>query len=180
MLSCATFEESFKAAIQGVILPLCSAQVRPPQTAAHGQSPGKGHKDDQGTAESLLWGKQTAETDTPGEGLGEILCTNIWRESAKMEPGTSWWRPVMGPEAKGTNWNTGGSPWTSGNTFTRTEAPAQVAQRDWGISSVRGTQKPTGHNPGLEEALPEPLGWTRGPPELPTSTILWGKGWVSS
>lgn len=94
---------------------------------------------------------EAAETDKPGQDLGEILHINIWGESAKMEPG-----PVMGPEAKGTDWSTGHSPWASGDIFTiRRAAPAQVTQRNWGIFSARGTQKAPGHNPGLEEGLPE-------------------------
>lgn len=45
-----------------------------------GQSPRKGLKDDQGTGEFpefLVRKTETAETDKPGEGLGEILCINI-------------------------------------------------------------------------------------------------------
>jgi len=34
-----------------------------------------------------------------------------------MEPASFQWCPVTGPEAVGTNWNTGRSLWTSGNTF---------------------------------------------------------------
>jgi len=35
-----------------------------------------------------------------------------------MKPGSFQQCPVTGPEATGTNWNTGGAIWTSGNTFT--------------------------------------------------------------
>ena len=35
----------------------------------------------------------------------------------RTEPGSFQWCPVTWPEAMGTNWNTGGSLWTSGNTF---------------------------------------------------------------
>jgi len=34
-----------------------------------------------------------------------------------MEPGSFQWCPVIRQEAMGTNWNTGGFRWTSGNTF---------------------------------------------------------------
>ena len=43
---------------------------------------------------------------------------NSWRESAKgTQPGSSQQCPVTRPEAMGTDRNTGGSLWTSGNAF---------------------------------------------------------------
>jgi len=50
--------------------------------------------------------------------LEEILSIyiNTWREDAmSSEPGSFQRCPVMGQEAVGTNWNTGGSIWTLGN-----------------------------------------------------------------
>ena len=59
------------------------------------------------------------------------MYVNTWREGAKKtEPGSFQWCPVPGPVAMGTNWNTGGSLWTSGNTFSL-----------WGWSST-GTSCP--------------------------------------
>ena len=46
------------------------------------------------------------------------MCINTWRDGVKKTEPDSFQRcPVTGQEAMGTNWNTGGSPWTSGNTF---------------------------------------------------------------
>ena len=50
---------------------------------------------------------------------------NTWREGAKrMEPGSFQWCPVTGLQAMGTNWNTGGSLQTSGNTFSLWGGPS--------------------------------------------------------
>lgn len=41
---------------------------------------------------------------------------NTWRKGTKkMEPRCFWWCLVTGQETMGTNWNTGGAVWTSGN-----------------------------------------------------------------
>lgn len=46
------------------------------------------------------------------------VCINTWKEDARrMKPGTSHPCPVTGLEITSTNWNTGGSPQTSTNTF---------------------------------------------------------------
>ena len=86
-------------------------------------------------------------------GLLELFggALNTWREGAKKtEPASLQWCPVTGQEAMGTNWNTGGSAWTSGNTFACAgdQALAQVAQRGCGISILGDIQEPSGHGYG--------------------------------
>ena len=81
----------------------------------------------------------------------------IWRDSVKrVELGSSQWCPVKGPEAMGTNWNTGDSLWTSGNTFFHYEgewALTQVAQGTCGVSHLGDIQKPFGHDPLFRRLL---------------------------
>lgn len=50
-------------------------------------------------------------------------------------------------EASGTNWNTGGLLWTSGNIFLLWGWLAHVAQGHCGVSSLGDTQKLSGHSP---------------------------------
>jgi len=58
--------------------------------------------------------------------------------------------PVKGQEATGTNWNTGGSLWTSGNTSTlwRWSSTGTGCSRGYGVSILRDIQKPSGQSPG--------------------------------
>lgn len=63
--------------------------------------------------------KQLSLFSLEKRGLGGILSIylNTWREGTKeAEPGSFQGCPVAGPETLGTDWNTGGSIWTSGNT----------------------------------------------------------------
>ena len=79
------------------------------------------------------------------------MCTNTCREGAKRTvPGSLQWCPVTGPEATGTNWNTRGSLWTSGNTFhcDGDQTPAQVSQGGYRVSILVDVQKPFGHDTG--------------------------------
>ena len=47
-----------------------------------------------------------------------LIYLNSWREGAKRtEPGSPQWCLVTGPEAMGTDWNTGGSVWASRKIF---------------------------------------------------------------
>lgn len=121
---------------------------------------------------------ETAETDTPGEGLEEILCMNIWRESAKMEPGSSHQCPVMHQRQRGRT-ETQEAPPEHQETL-----PPQGQQHQH-----RGTRE-TGASP-LSEVLQSQLDTILGlrkpwlslcigcehlQSSLPTSTILWRKG----
>ena len=84
-----------------------------------GENPAKGHEDDEGTGASLVWGHAERAGNVTLEKLRlrEALI-NSWRQGAKtMEQGSFQWCPVTGQEPVGTHWNTGGSLWTSGNTF---------------------------------------------------------------
>jgi len=85
-----------------------------------GKSPTEGHKDDLETGAPLLWGQaeEIGTVQPRGEDAqrGSHRCLqNTGREATKKtEPGFSQWCPVLGPEALGTNWPTGGSPWAPG------------------------------------------------------------------
>lgn len=63
------------------------------------------------------------------------VCTNTWKEGArKIKLGSSHPHPLTGLEIKGTNWNTGGSPPTSRNTFSlwgRLSTDTDFSERLW-------------------------------------------------
>lgn len=121
------------------ILPLCSPLLRPHQECWAPQC-----KRDMGRMEWVQWGatKGGGTLQEMLEGLEHLCCgerlrelgwlsleqSRLWgmesmpvntsREGAKrMEPGSSQWCLVTGPETTGTNWTTGGSLWTPWNGF---------------------------------------------------------------
>ena len=62
----------------------------------------------------------------------------------KMEPGSFQWHPVTGPEARGTNWNTGGSIWEWRKNFSHSEcdrAQVKVVHTGCGVSLLGYTSK---------------------------------------
>lgn len=76
---------------------------------------------------------------------------STWREVLKKtEPGSSQWCLVAEQETMGSNWNTGGSVWMSGNTFSCEGewSLAKVTQNGSGFSYFGGIQKLFGHDPG--------------------------------
>ena len=59
-----------------------------------------------------------------GSGVIFLIYMNTCRECVeRMESGYFQWCPVTGSGAMGTNWNTGGSLWTSGNSFLLWRSP---------------------------------------------------------
>ena len=62
---------------------------------------------------------QSGEEKAPGD-LINMYKYNVckYKDTKRTEPGSFQWCPMTGPEAVGTNWNTGGSLWTSRNFLT--------------------------------------------------------------
>lgn len=84
-------------------------------------SPAKGRQGQ--TEESPVKGPKDKRIGVPGKsrlggGGGGGMCVNTWSGSAEMkEPVCLQWCPVTEQEETGTNWNTGGSLYTSENQF---------------------------------------------------------------
>lgn len=171
---------SVTSRFEELILPLYTALVKPhldcwvqgwaPQDKRHtGERPRKGHKDDlgiisPGTGASLLWGKvKGAGIVQPGRKKLQRGFSKAGGGSKKTEIGSAQWCP--GPEATGTNWNTGVSFWTSGNMFFLWgwERTGTAAQGGCGVSIAGDTQKPFGCSPGQRALCGPPWvgGWTR-------------------
>ena len=168
----------------GALCPVLGSSVQERHGHAGG-SPAQGRGDNEGMGAPLLWGKaEGAGTVQPREekaqGISPVSI-NTWREGAKRrEPGSPHWAPPKGPEAMGTNWNTGGASQTSGNTFCYCKggwALARVVQRGCGISLIGDTQEPSGEGSGEspgQAALASPAWAGRSlQKSLPPLPVVW-------
>ena len=102
-----------------------------------------------------------------------LMPINTWRKGAKQrEPGSFRWCPVTGPEVMGSNGNTQGSLWPSGNTLSPGGWPSTGTGCPGRLGSLHipgDIQNLSGHVP-RQAALGGPAGargWTRWPPEAP-------------